>query len=349
MRRLGLLGLAMTAGLLISGCSGSYDGGLPRGKATAGLESAFQDYLAFVEQDKQKVQSIMILKDGKVVIEHWMNGGSPDKPHVLHSVSKTFTSMAAGMAINEGLLSLDDKVISFFPDNLPDTVSDNLAAMTVRDLLTMNCGHSVEPKRGGRKTDWVSSFLAWPVEHTPGTYFWYNSMGTYMVSAIVQKVTGQKVVDYLKPRLFDPLGIDYPKWEESPQGINCGGWGLYLKTEDLAKMGQLLLQNGMWQQQQLIPAEWIAEASRRQVDSRPAGWTAEACAGNNMTTENNPWMQGYGYQIWRNTPGGYRADGARGQYIMVFPEKNAVIAVTADEGRLEDELEGVWDHLYDVL
>lgn len=348
MKKFMLTAAVAAATLALASCGDEVS--LPRGKASSNLEAAFQDYLMFIDREQHKVQSIMVVKKGRVVIEKWMNGGSPDQAHVLHSVSKTFTSMAAGMAISEGLLSLDDKVISFFPDQLPDTVSDNLAAMTVRDLLTMSCGHSTEcDVRRSPTGDWVTGFLAWPVEHKPGTYFWYNSMGTYMVSAIIQKVTGKKVVEYLKPRLFDPLHIDTPTWEESPQGINCGGWGLYLKTEDLAKMGQLLLNQGKWQGRQLIPAAWIAAASAKHVESRPAGWTAEACAKNNMTPANNPWMQGYGYQIWLNTPGGYRADGARGQYILVFPEKDAVIAVTADEGRLEDELEGIWDHLYDSL
>ena len=141
--------------------------------------------------------------------------------------------------------------------------------------------------------------MAHPVVHEPGTFYLYNSLGTYMLSAIVQKVTGEKVVDYLNTRLFEPLHIDKPRWEESPQGINTGGWGLYLKTEDLAKMGQLLLQKGEWNGRQIIPADWVAEMSKKQVDSVNPGTRLEDAAAKGMTTETSDWMQGYGYQMWR--------------------------------------------------
>ena len=157
-----------------------------------------------------------------------------------------------------------------------------------------------------------------------------------MLSAIVQKVTGEKVVDYLNGRLFEPLHIDKPKWEESPQGINTGGWGLWLKTEDLAKMGQLLLQKGEWNGKQLIPAEWVAEMSKKQVESINPGTRMEEAEAKGMTKETSDWMQGYGYQMWRCRPGCFRADGARGQYIIVVPDKNAVIAITSGKAFLHD-------------
>ncbi|MBP5631131.1 MAG: serine hydrolase, partial [Bacteroidaceae bacterium] len=218
---------------------------MKRAKPQSDMQAAMERYLQSAQDQKLNIHSVMVLQHGKVVYEKWLNGGEAQKPHILNSVSKTFTSAAVGLAIGEGLLSLDDKLVSFFPDDLPAEPSENLKKVTIRNLLTMNCGHDTEPRRKEGDT-WVRTFLSWPVEHEPGTYYCYNSMGTYMLSAIVQKVTGQKVVDYLQPRLFDPLGIEAPRWDESPQGINCGGWGLYLKTEDLAKMGQLLLQKGKW-------------------------------------------------------------------------------------------------------
>ena len=296
------------------------------------------------------IHSVMIVRDGSVIYSRWQSEGVDTVPHVLHSVSKTFTATAVGLAIADGKLALTDKVIDFFPDKLPADVSDNLKAMTVRDLLTMTCGHDVEPT--GQRVegaDWVEAFLAWPVEHEPGTFYLYNSLGTYMCSAIVQKVTGEKVVDYLDTRLFQPLHIDKPKWEESPQGINCGGWGLYLKTEDLAKMGQLLLQKGEWNGQQLIPAEWVAEMSKKQVESVNPGTRMEDAAAKGMTTETSDWMQGYGYQMWCCRPGCFRADGARGQYIIVVPDKNAVIAITSDNGDLQGELNLVWERILPML
>ena len=189
--------------------------GLPRAAAAPKLDKAMNRYLDAVKKAGQDLHSIMIVQHGNVIAEEWMGEGKEDEPHILNSVSKTFTATAVGLAASEGRLNLTDKVISFFPDKLPATVSENLAAMTVRDLLTMNCGHDTDPTGTVRKkadADWVQEFLAFPVEHKPGTFYTYNSLGTYMLSAIVQKVTGEKVVDYLYPRLFRPLGIVNARW-----------------------------------------------------------------------------------------------------------------------------------------
>lgn len=324
------------------------EGALPRAKATTELDKAFGEYLAAVEAAGQDLHSIMIVKDGKVVKEHWMGEGAPDKLHILNSVSKTFTSTAVGLAIAEGKLSLSDKVVDLFPDKLPTEVSDNLKKVEVRHLLTMSGGHDTEPSRRTMPegADWVEAFLAHPFEHEPGTYFWYNSMGTYMLSAIVQKVTGEKVIDYLTPRLFKPLAIEGATWQESPQGINAGGWGLYLKTEDLAKMGQLILRRGEWNGKQIVPAEWIDEMTTAHIDSRPAGMRPEQIT---FKAEDSDWLQGYGYQMWRCRHGAVRADGANGQYIIVMPEQNVVIAMTANIGDMQGEINLVWEHLLAAL
>ena len=184
----------------------------------------------------------MLLRHGKVVSEGWWNPYGPHLKHSLYSVSKTFTMTAIGLAIKDKKLKLTDKVISFFPNDLPATVSPDLAALTIKDALIMADGQDPEPRAVATDTNWARAFLAVPIVNKPGTKFLYNSMGTYMLSAIVQKVTGQKVLDYLKPRLFDPLGITDEDWETSPQDVNTGGWGLRLSTEDMAKFGQLLLQ-----------------------------------------------------------------------------------------------------------
>ena len=273
---------------------------LPRVETPDSVAKAMEGFFQSAADDSMDIHSVMIVKDGNVIYSHWQSEGVDSVPHVLHSVSKTFTATAVGLAIADGKMALTDKVIDYFPDKLPAEVSDNLKAMTVRDLLTMSCGHDVEPSwRGDPDQDWVTIFLAQPVVHKPGSFYLYNSLGTYMLSAIVQQVTGEKVVDYLTPRLFEPLHIDKPKWEESPQGINCGGWGLYLKTEDLAKMGQLLLQKGEWNGKQLIPAEWVAEMSKKQVESINPGTRIEEAEAKGMTKETSDWMQGYGYQMWR--------------------------------------------------
>lgn len=325
---------------------------LPRGEASKKLDKAVQKYLAAAQKEKQDLHSLMIVQHGQVLSANWMSEGREDEPHILNSVSKTFTSTAVGFAIAEGKLKLDDKVISFFPDKLPAEVSDNLKEMTVRHLLTMNCGHDTDPTRAVREkkdADWVKEFLAWPVEHKPGTFFCYNSVGTYMLSAIVQKVTGEKIVDYLWPRLFRPLGIVNVRWEESPQGVNTGGWGLYLKTEDLAKMGLLLLQDGKWQGKQVLPEGWVKEASAAQVPSLPAGVRPEWLKKMKMTPKNSDWLQGYGYQMWRCRHNAFRADGANGQYILVLPDKDAVIVVTAHLPDMQAELNLIWRYLLPAL
>ena len=323
---------------------------LPRSETPDSVAKAMEGFFQAAADDSMDIHSVMIVRDGSVIYSHWQSEGVDSVPHVLHSVSKTFTATAVGLAIADGKMALTDKVIDYFPDKLPAEVSDNLKAMIVRDLLTMSCGHDVEPSfRGDPEQDWATAFLAHPVVHEPGTFYLYNSLGTYMLSAIVQQVTGEKVVDYLTPRLFEPLHIDKPRWEESPQGINCGGWGLYLNTEDLAKMGQLLLQKGEWNGQQLIPAEWVAEMSKKQVESINPGTRMEEAEAKGMTKETSDWMQGYGYQMWRCRPGCFRADGARGQYIIVVPDKNAVIAITSNVEDLQGELNLVWTRILPVL
>ena len=324
---------------------------LPRAETPSSITATMDSFFQEAATDSMDIHSVMIVKDGSVIYSRWQSQGVDSVPHVLHSVSKTFTATAVGLAIAEGKMALTDKVIDYFPDKVPAEISNNLKAMTVRDLLTMTCGHDVEPsfRNGSAGPDWVAAFLAHPVEHEPGTFYLYNSLGTYMLSAIVQQVTGEKVVDYLTPRLFEPLHIDKPHWEESPQGINCGGWGLYLKTEDLAKMGQLLLQKGKWNGSQLIPEEWVAEMSKKQVESINPGTRIEQAEERGMTKETSDWMQGYGYQMWRCRPGCFRADGARGQYIIVVPDKNAVIAITSDVQDLQGELNLVWKHILPAL
>lgn len=325
---------------------------LPRAEASKKMQKAVNNYLKAVADAKQDLHSVMVVQHGKVLAEHWQSEGAEDKPHILNSVSKTFTATAVGLAIDEGRLKLTDPVISFFPDKLPAEVSDNLKAMTVRDLLNMTCGHDRDAMRvlsDENTTDWEIAFLALPVEHEPGTYFVYNSLASYMLSAIVQRVTGEKVIDYLYPRLFRPLGIVGATWEESPQGINTGGWGLYLKTEDLAKMGQLFLQKGKWNGKQLVSEQWITEASKDQVPSLPATIRREQLKELKMTPKNSDWLQGYGYQMWRCRHNAYRADGANGQYILVIPDKDAVIAITANISDMQTELNLIWKYLLPAL
>ncbi|MBO4825875.1 MAG: serine hydrolase [Prevotella sp.] len=328
---------------------------LPRNIATPEVVAAVDSFVNAtqtrpVAPDSITLHSIMILKHGEVVFEKWFNGQTAETPHPMHSVSKTFTATAVGLAIDEGKLNLTDPVVKFFPDKLPAEQSENLKAMTVRDLLTMTCGHDEEPKSARQDSvDWVEGFLSWPVEHKPGEYYLYNSLGTYMLSAIVQKVTGEKLIDYLDTRLFQPLHIARPQWDESPQGINCGGWGLMLKTEDMAKMGQLFLQKGQWNGKQIVPAEWLKEMSSYQVPSAPSGTRFEDLEKAGLNKDNNEWVQGYGYQMWMCRHNAFRADGFAGQYIMVFPDRDAVLVLTTSSSLYQPYMDLIWEYLLPIL
>ncbi|PQO47275.1 serine hydrolase domain-containing protein [Blastopirellula marina] len=309
---------------------------LPRSTPEAeGVSSqGIQQFIEAADKEVNSMHSFMLVRHGKVVAEAWWAPEAADKPHVLWSLSKSFTSTAVGLAIADGKLSLDDKVLKFFPDLAPEDPSENLQAMTVRNLLTMNAGHQDE-LNWREQTHWAKAFLNHPVPHKPGTHFRYNTPATYMLSAIVQKVTGQTVLEYLTPRLFQPLGIETPEWEKSPQDVSIGGYGLYLKTEDIAKFGQLYLQKGKWNGKQILPAEWVAMATSKQVPN-----------GDNPDSD---WNQGYGFQFWRCRHNAFRGDGKDGQFCIVMPDQDAVVAITANTGNMQAELNVVWDKLLPAL
>jgi len=301
-------------------------------------EAGIMAFLDAVEQKVGGLHSLMLLRHGKVAAEGWWKPYDPRYPHMLFSLSKSFTSTAVGLAVAEGRLSVEDRVLSFFPDEAPARPSANLAAMRVRHLLTMSTGHTTDttgPTASAKDGNWAKAFLALPVEHEPGAPFVYNSTATYMLSAIVQKLTGKRLVEYLKPRLFDPLGIRGMTWQTCPRGIDTGGWGLSVKTEDIARFGQLYLQRGMWRGRQIVPADWIAAATSKQVP--------------NGDDPNNDWNQGYGYQFWRCRHNVYRGDGAFGQYCIVMPDQDAVVAITSGVGDMGAVLNCVWDHLLPAM
>ena len=308
---------------------------LPRSTPEAqGISS--QVIREFVESaDKiNTMHSFMVVRHGQVVAEGWWKPESAERLHIMNSLSKSFTSTAVGLAIEEGKLSLTDPVLKFFPGEAPAEVSDNLKAMTVRDLLTMSCGHETEAKsaRGGPA---VKTFLAQPVVYKPGTHFLYNTIGTYTLSAIVTKVTGQTTFDYLKPRLFEPLGIENPEWPSSAEGNSLGGYGLRIHTEDIAKLGQLYLQKGKWNGKQVVPEKWVEQATSKQVSNKEAAHPDTGI----------DWQQGYGFQFWRCTHNAFRGDGAGGQFCVVIPEQDVVIALTAEVGDMQGELTTVWEKL----
>jgi CubicO group peptidase (beta-lactamase class C family) len=309
---------------------------LPRSSPEAqGIASS--DILGFVlaaDKNIESMNSFMLVRHGQVVAEGWWAPYAAASPHSLYSLSKSFTATAVGLAIDEGKLSVNDDVLKFFPEDAPAEPSKNLKAMRVSDLLRMCTGHQTEPGRTADKP-WTKTFLDQPVPHKPGTHFLYNTSATYVLSAIVQKVTGQTVLDYLRPRLFDPLGIEHPTWEASPQGITAGGFGLSIRTEDIARFGQLYLQKGNWNGKQLVPAAWVEASTARQTSN---GSDPERDA-----------EQGYGYQFWRCRNNAYRATGAYGQLCVVMPDQDAVVVITSGVKDSQALLNLVWDKLLPAM
>jgi CubicO group peptidase (beta-lactamase class C family) len=300
--------------------------------------SAILRFVEAVESQIHEFHSFMLLRHGKVVAEGWWSPYGPTSPHMLFSLSKSFTSTAVGLAASEGHFSIDDPVLSFFPDERPAEVNEHLAAMRVRHLLSMSTGHADDtmPHLDRQKNgNWTQGFFDVPVVYEPGTHFLYNTGATYMLSAIVQKTTGQKLIDYLKPRLYEPLGIDTVSWDESPQGISAGGFGMSTTTEAIARFGQLYLQKGVWNGRRLLPEGWVEDATAFHIANGDGGAS--------------DWAQGYGYQFWRCQHGAYRGDGAFGQYCVVMPEQDAVLAVLSGLGDMQQPLNLVWDILLPAM
>ncbi|HEX9109484.1 MAG TPA: serine hydrolase, partial [Longimicrobiales bacterium] len=313
---------------------------LPRATPESqGVSSA--QLLAWVEAADSQIDamnSFMLLRHGNVVAEGWWAPYDARTPHVLYSLSKSFTSTAVGLAASEGKLSIYDPILKFFPEDAPANPSANLRAMRIHDLLRMSTGHQTEAQLGlapGGSDPWTKIFLAHPVPFTPGTHFLYNTPATYMLSAVVQKVTGQTVLDYLEPRLWQPLGIEKPTWDTSPQGIDAGGYGLRLRTEDIAKFGQMLLQKGMFNGRQVVPAAWIEAATSLQTA--------------NGGDPNSDWNQGYGYQFWRTRHHAFRGDGAFGQYCIVLPDLDAVLVITSGVRDMGAVMNLAWDRLLPAM
>ncbi|MEA5048086.1 MAG: serine hydrolase [Eubacteriales bacterium] len=282
------------------------------------------------------IRGFCLVQNGNMIAEEYCRPYESGDRVWVYSISKSFTSTAVGLAIDEGLLTLDDTVLSFFPESAPSIPSENLCAMRVRDLLCMSTGHAQDttlPLLLSADGDWVKTFLSLPVEYSPDTHFLYNTGASFMLSAILQKVTGAKLLDFLANRLFIPLGFDDVEWDENPKGINTGGWGISLRLEDLAKLGQLYLDNGLYNGRRILSRQWVEQATSFHSD--------------NAHTENQApdWVSGYGFQFWLCQHGAFRADGAAGQFCIVMPQQNAVLAIMSETMQMQYILDAVWDVL----
>jgi CubicO group peptidase (beta-lactamase class C family) len=310
-----------------------------------GVESqGIRNWLEAVDAAKLELHGFVILRHGETVAEGWWDPYQPQEPHILHSLSKSFTSTAIGFAVSEGLLTVEDPVLSFFPEDAPADPTPFLREMKVKHLLMMGTGHTADFMDGVRTLEdgnWVRHFLANPPQQAPGSLFVYNNLATYMCSAIVTRLTGLTVRDYLVPRLFQPLGIGTPYWSTCPRGNSAGAYGLRLTTRDIAAFGQFLLQKGFWKGKQLLPAAWIDEALSSHIQS--------AGSDDKPGEPANEWNTGYGYQFWRCQDGSFRADGAFGQICVVGAQPDAVVAFNAGTHDVGAVLGLVWKHLWPAM
>lgn len=285
------------------------------------LESFFQE-LAGLEGSNP--HSVLILRHGKVIAEGHFRPYNPQCPHMLYSLSKTVTATAVGMAVREGLLSLDDRLVDIFADKMTPIHNPRLNQITLRHLLTMQSGIKFNELGSVLTKDWAKGFMQSEIVQEPGRVFSYNSMNSYMLAAAVVRKSGQSLTEFLRPRLYEPLGIGCYHWETCPLGIEKGGWGLSLRPEDIAKLGLLYLQGG----------EWLVQGAWRQI--LPRSWVDDAVK-NQAAGEGAP-HEGYGYHIWMcGDKGGYDFNGIFGQYAIVLPRQDMVVAVTAGSQNLFPE------------
>jgi CubicO group peptidase (beta-lactamase class C family) len=321
--------------VFVTGCSSplsvqspyEYVDGLPRSTPEEqGVPSeTIARFFQKVQEKGYDVHGLMMLRHGKVIVEHWWAPYAPQYQHAMYSATKTFTGTAVGFAVQEGLLNIDDKVISFFPNQLPNTISPQLDRLTVKHLLTMSVGHASTRYAGSGESQ-VRAFLAAPFAYEPGTSFAYDITASHMLSHIITKVSGVSVYEYLKPRLLDPLGIKDMVWEMDNDGIPMGNGGSHMKTSDLAKMGLFLINKGKWNGRQLLDQAWIEAATTPHIFQH-SEWTLEQ-----IENAKDDSSQGYGYQIWMGRHKSYRAIGGQNQLIMVIPEYDFILVCHSQIG-----------------
>ena len=297
--------------------------------------TAFLD--AMDAADRIELHGLQLLRHGAVVAEGWWAPYAPERRHLLYSLSKSFTSTALGLAVAEGLVDLAATVLSYFPELDADVSDERARRVLVRHVAAMASGHredTIGAAALDETGDVLRGFLRIPPDEEPGSVFAYNQPCTFALSAIVQRRAGTSLTEYLRPRLFDPLGIGDVGWTTDARGREIGWSGLHATTEAVARLGQLYLQEGVWNGQRLLSREWVREATRAHVA--------------NPDMDNPDWRQGYGFQFWRARHG-YRGDGAYGQFCVVLPEQDAVLAITAQTPDMQGVLDGVWEHLLPAM
>lgn len=304
---------------------------------SVGIRSqAVLDMLGELYRQGIEMHSFMLLRHGKVCAEGAWKPYRPQVQHIMFSFSKSLTSTAVGFAVQEGLLSLDERLIDIFPEESPKDPGENLQKATVRHLLMMGCGHETEIEWGATgDPDWIRAFLHHPFVYEPGSHFMYNTAGTNLLSAILNKKTGLTLTEFLRPRLIEPLGLSDIRCQPMSDGTEMGGAGYSLTIEDMARFVQFVANRGRWEGRQLLNEAWFDMATKKQIENRGAGWGGDP-----------DWQQGYCFQFWRCEPEGvFRGDGAFGQYGIVMTKQDAVLVIQSASLKLQAVLTAVWEKL----
>lgn len=300
----------------------------------------------YLKGGTDELHSLMVIKNGKILYEKYEQGHDASEMHVLWSASKTFAATAIGFAEQEGLLKLNDKVVSFFPEF---QAGDGWEDVSIENVLCMSSGLTKDYMKdihAGIIDNPTATALAQNLSFAPGTKYYYNSTNTYILSAIISKTSGQTLEAYLEPRLFKPLGIRNYIWEKSKEGFNVGGWGLFTTTENLAKLGLFYLQNGVWNGKRLLQESWFERTSVPHIYQYQKPNVPEIPI---ELRKNEDWYSGYGYQVWICTHNAYRIDGAKGQMAIIIPEKDAVVVTTAQTSNKPELLNAIWEHILPCL
>lgn len=302
--------------------------------------AAILRWIEVCEKSLDALHGFVLARHGKVIAEGWWAPQSGEQLHQLYSHSKSFTSSAVGFLVQDGKLDLDEHVAEILPESMPENPSGWLREVRVRDLLTMNLGSDKDHRINGAG-EWAKIALGKELVRGPGLGYRYDSDATYLLSCIVAKRSGMKLLDFLRSRMLDYIGIRKDVWTTcSPQGVACGGWGMNMTTRDLVRFAQLYLQGGRWGDRQVISSDWVRLASSCHTRS---GWGGQTAFGD------DDWHRGYGFQFWRCRHNAFRADGANGQYSIMMPDQDAVISITASLGPMQDEIDTVWNVLLPAM
>lgn len=284
------------------------------------MKELVQNLISDLEKDNPGAEAVALYQNGETVLSKHF---TPDRPRLIYSHTKSFVSTLAGMAIDEGKLTLETTLCSLLPEYDRIITDEGVKTITLRHLLTMSSGFGgaflmgVNRRPGEGMPDYVGYMLAKKLVNVPGEKFVYSNADTHLAGCMVEKAVGETLLRYAYRKLFAPLGIGYPAWETDPAGTAFGGSGLYLRNEEMMRLGILYLQEGVWNGERLLSREWVKQAGAQQIATGIA----------------DPWSSGYGYQFWMipQRENAFRADGAYGQYSLVFPKENAVVGIQCCE------------------